>query len=254
MHFTDSILLFLVALIGNAQNSIAGGGTFLVFPVLLFTGMSSITANVTCAVAMWPGSIASAIAYRKQLTISRKQMVPLVTISILGGFAGALVLLHTPEKTFTYLIPYLLLAATLLFTFGTHAITWARNHIKLPPSLDWLHSTGSFFLQFAIAFYGGYFGAGIGILMLALLTLMGFTKIHEMNALKTVLATAVNAIAILTFTVAGAVAWPQAIVMIIAAIIGGYAGAHYAQKVSGPWIRYIVIATGFAMTTYFFLK
>jgi uncharacterized membrane protein YfcA len=239
------LLLFLAAMAAGAINSVAGGGTFITFPALLFAGVPPIAANATCTIAIWPGAISSAFAYRKELNLQRKNLALMFGISLLGGGLGALTLLATPSATFEFLIPWLLLAATLLFAFSP-SLSRFTTHQKFPLLL-------SYALQFSIAFYGGYFGAGIGILMLALLALLGMTEIHEMNALKTFLGTAINGVAVLVFVVSGAVVWSYAAVMVIGAIIGGYLGAHYAKKLPKQRVRQLVITIAASLTAWFFV-
>ncbi|MEO6889586.1 MAG: sulfite exporter TauE/SafE family protein [Ktedonobacteraceae bacterium] len=259
-------LLFFAALLGGALNSVAGGGSFISFPALIFTGVLPIPANATSTVALWPGSIASMGAYRKELVeqyrLHRAFLLVLSGTSLIGGEIGAQLLLHTPPATFVILIPYLLLLATLLFTFSGNITHWLRTR-RAPaspepevaaPKTPWLRLTGISLLQFIIATYGGYFGGGIGILMLATLGLMGMENIHEMNALKTLLTSFINGVAVVTFALRGTVVWPQAILMVVAAIIGGYAGAYYARKIDQRWVRFFVILVGFSMTLYFFVR
>ncbi len=243
------ILLFLTSILAGALNSVAGGGSFFTFPMLIFTGMSSIVANATNTMAIWPGSIASVVAYKEEVIASRKLLPMLMATSMAGSGLGAFVLLKTPETVFSGLIPYLLLFATLLFAFSGHITRQFRK-------LRGMHlgTAGSVALQLAIAFYGGYFGGGMGIMMLAMLSLIGLTDIHQMNGLKTVLGTMINGIAVVIFVISGIIAWPQASVMIAGAIIGGYAGAAYAKKLPASVVRKFVIATGAAMTVYFFLR
>ncbi|GCE26354.1 UPF0721 transmembrane protein [Dictyobacter alpinus] len=255
MSFSNIILLFLAAVLGGTLNSVAGGGSFFTFPALIFGGVPPIPANATSTVALWPGSIAGASAYRRELAaIDRRLMIVLVITSLVGGILGAILLLITPQAIFTTLLPYLLLIATLLFTFSGPVTKRLRVRNVGKSSLTARHLIGISVAQFIIAVYGGYFGGGIGILMLATLALMGLENIHVMNGLKTVLAACINGVAVITFVVAGAVFWPEAIVMVIGAIIGGYGGAYYARKVDPRWIRVFVIVVGFAMTVYFFIK
>lgn len=245
MNIIDIISLFCVAALGGAINSVAGGGTFLTFPVLMMLGLSPIQANVTSTIALWPGSVASAYAYRREWLQSRDILPALLAISLTGGALGAIVLLATPERTFEGLVPWLLLAAALIFTFGNKVI--ARVHFIRRPAYARA-------MQCFVAFYGGYFGAGIGILMLAMLQLMGLSHIHRMNALKTVLGSAINAVAVLIFIVFGAVVWDAAWIMVAGAITGGFIGAHLAQKLPPQPVRHGVSAIAFAMTLYFFVK
>ncbi len=244
--------LFVASIIGAALNSVAGGGTFFTFPALLFSGMSPIAANATSTMALWPGTVASAYAYREEAKRHIDKMPRLITISLLGGAAGAITLLITPEKTFQALIPWLLLTATILFTVSPYVTAYVRKRTQDRASFKHMGLIGTTLLQFGIAFYGGYFGAGIGILMLALLGLMGMQDIHEMNGLKTILGSAINAMAVLLFVVMGVIVWKIAAVMIIGGMIGGYYGARIAKRIPRVWIRGIVIITGCILTIVFF--
>jgi uncharacterized membrane protein YfcA len=256
LTWTSAGALALTAVLAGAINSVAGGGSFLTFPALMFCGVTPIRANATNTVAVWFGSLASVGAYRRQLGGQGRALVTLLTTSLIGGLLGALLLLDTPDATFKQLLPWLMLTATLIFIFGKYLTSWLRRQIHL--DITEPRHVGPFIagcaLQLVIAVYGGFFGGGIGILMLALLTLLGYEEIHAMNALKTVLATAVNGIAVVTFIVARIVDWPQALVMIAGSIIGGYGGAVIAQKVDGEVIRRLVMAVGFGMTAYFFVR
>jgi uncharacterized membrane protein YfcA len=248
--------LALTAVLAGAINSVAGGGSFLTFPALMFCGVTPIRANTTNTVAVWFGSLASVGAYRRQLGGQGRALVTLLITSLIGGLLGALLLLRTPDATFKHLLPWLMLTATLIFIFGKYLTAWLRRQIHL--DITEPRHVGPFIagcvLQLVIAVYGGFFGGGIGILMLALLTLLGYEEIHAMNALKTVLATAINGIAVVAFIAARMVDWPQALVMIVGSIIGGYGGAVIAQKVNGEVIRRLVMAVGLGMTVYFFVR
>jgi uncharacterized membrane protein YfcA len=254
MTLIDAILLFCAAALAGVMNSVAGGGTFVTFPTLIFTGVLPIPANATSTIAVWPGSIASVGAYRTKLPINSRLLLPLTIVSVAGGLVGALVLLGTPQATFMHLVPYLFLVATLLFTLGKKLSASLGALVKSgqPPSR--LAISVAMLVQFVIAIYGGFFGGGMGILMLALLAMVQMDDIHSMNAIKNLLATAINGAAVVTFIVAGAVLWPQATVMIVGAVLGGYGGARLAQKLNPTWVRGFVIVVGFSMTTYFFWR
>ncbi|HTZ99843.1 MAG TPA: sulfite exporter TauE/SafE family protein [Candidatus Aquilonibacter sp.] len=254
--------LFVAAFLAGTVNSVAGGGSFISFPALLFTGMAPIAANATNTAAVWPGTVASTFAYRNAFTpAARRLIVPLFLVGILGGILGARVLLITPQQTFMHLIPWLLLAATLLFVFSGPITTWIRrraghhpestaeNH-KVPPALMAL----GLLIELVIAMYVGYFGAGAGILFLSLLAILGIDNIHAMNGMKTLLVSVVNGVAIVTFVIARVIVWPQALVMLVGAIAGGYGGAHFAQKMDPQHVRWIVIVVGFGMAIYFFIR
>ena len=252
MTFGHVIFLFFAALIAGVQNSVAGGGTFFSFPALLFAGVPAIPANATSTVALWPGTMASAAAYRKKLPHSARILLPLVMASLAGGFIGASLLLKTPPATFMRLIPFLFLGATLLFAFGKRLFKVSQPHKDAKAS--WLAIAGVALLQLPISIYGGFFGGGIGILMLATLNFLRLPDIHAMNGVKTLLASATNAAAIITFVVAGIVVWPEALLMLVGAAAGGYAGAHYAQKVDPARVRTFIVIVGFAMSFYFLWK
>ena len=251
MTLQTAIFLFFAGALGGAQNAVAGGGSFIAFPALLFTGVPPIAANATNTVALWVGVTASTGAYRKHLDLSRRVMIPLVVTSLIGGIAGAILLLKTPAQTFLHVLPWLMLGATLLFLFGARL-----GHSKEGLSRDISTNALAFATVFelVVAVYGGYFGGGIGILNLAMLAVVGMTDIHAMNAMKVVLGGIINGVAVVTFIIAGAVVWKQGCVMIAGALVGGYAGAHYAQKLPQRWIRSFVIAVGMGMTAYFFWR
>ncbi|HTC95561.1 MAG TPA: sulfite exporter TauE/SafE family protein [Terriglobales bacterium] len=256
MHVDHGGLLFLAAIVAGALNSVAGGGGFIAFPALIFTGMLPINANATNTVALWPGTMASVGAYRRELEGREKwkMLTPLFIVSILGSIVGAKLLLRTPQATFMRLVPWLLLSATLLFAVGGPLSAWVRRRAELHAHASRAALIAVTLLQLLVAVYIGYFGAGAGILMLALFAVMGIENIHTMNAFKTLLASLANAVAIVTFVHARAVVWPQAILMTIGAALGGYGGAWYAQKLDQKIVRYLVIVIGIGMTTYFFLR
>jgi uncharacterized membrane protein YfcA len=240
-------LLFVAAAVGGAINSVAGGGSFVAFPALLFAGVPAVPANATNTIALWPGTVASGFAYRAELAAVRRELVPLGIAGFVGGLAGSLLLLHTSDHTFVLLIPWLLLFATALFTFGG-AIT-KRLGGGAKTSL-----TVAALVQLCTSVYGGYFGGGLGIITLALLSVLGMTNIHEMNALKAALGALVNGIAVVAFVLAGAVAWGPATVMIVGGIVGGYGGAAVARRVEPRQVRQLVLVVAWTMTAYFFVK
>ena len=249
MH--NAIFLFFAGALGGAINAVAGGGSFVAFPALMFTGVPPVSANATNTLALWVGVTASGGAYRNRLSISRRVMIPLIVTSVIGGLAGAFLLIKTPAQTFLKVMPWLMLGATLLFAFGKHLTGRIAAGISSDASRGAI--TGASVFELVVAVYGGYFGGGIGIMNLAMLAAMGMTDIHDMNALKVVLGGVINGVATVTFVITGAIVWPQAIVMIVGAILGGYFAAHYAQKLPQSWIRAFVILVGAAMTVYFFV-
>jgi hypothetical protein len=254
MSLPNAILLFVAAGLAGALNSVAGGGSFISFPALIFTHVPPIPANATSTVALWPGTVASVGAYRKRFPKDFRILVEMIVTSLAGGTLGALVLLHTPQSTFMRFVPYLFLLATLLLIFGTELANWVEAIFKTSKQPRWVVVAASNFFQFLIAVYGGFFGAGIGIMMLALLTMLRMDDIHAMNALKTLLNAAINGAAVVTFIAAGAVLWPQALVMMVSAVLGGYGGAYFAQKLDPQIVRRFVIAVGISMSVYFFVR
>ena len=251
MALQTLIFLFFAGALGGALNAVAGGGSFIAFPALLFSGVAPIAANATNTVALWVGVTASTGAFRKHLDLSRRVMIPLAVTSLIGGVAGAYLLLHTPAQTFLRVLPWLMLGATLLFIFGGR-LAGSREGLGAEISTSALVVASIF--ELIVAVYGGYFGGGVGILNLAMLAAVGMTDIHAMNALKVVLGGIINGIAVITFVIAGAVVWKQGTVMIAGALLGGYFGARYSLKLPRPWIRAFVIAVGTGMTAYFFWK
>jgi hypothetical protein len=246
----QSMLLAAAAAGGGAMNALAGGGTLLTFPALLFMGEGAITANATSTVALLPGAAASFYGYRREVADHRAWLRTFFLPSLLGGAAGSVLLLRTPEESFAKLAPVLVLFATVLFmvqgvvrrraTAPNTVGGGTAAHPGATPgrlALAWL-------LQLGVAIYGGYFGAGIGILMLALLGFLGLSNIHAMNGLKNAFGFAINGVAAVYFIARGAVNWPAALVMIGGAIAGGYAGARLARSIGQDRSRAAVVAIG----------
>lgn len=239
---------FLASFAAAAINSVAGGGTFLTFPVFMMGGLSALQANIMSTIALWPGTIASVYGYRSIWAGQERQFRSFLIIGLFGGAAGAYLLLSTPEVTFRRLVPWLLLSATLIFTFGRHFIALLRKHSVQMQD----YVLVGLMLQLVIAVYGGYFGAGIGILTLAMLQIMGYSDIHHMNALKTVLTCAINVMTVIIFVFSDKVVWNLAGIMIAGAVLGGYVGARMALKVPPEKVRMLVSMIGFSLTIYFF--
>jgi uncharacterized protein len=255
MSLPQLAILFVAAVLGGTLNSVAGGGTFFTVPALIVTGVLPITANATSTVALWPGSLASTGAYRRELVQQKRGVLYLlVGSSLIGGILGALLLVNTSQSTFLLLLPYLLLMATLLFTLSPYITARLRVGSIEKASLSWPTLIGVSVAQLIIAIYGGYFGGGIGILMLATLAMMGMQNIHMMNAVKTLLTVCINGVAIILFILKGIVDWPLAILMIVGAVIGGYSGAYFARKIDQKWVRLFVTVVGISMTIYFFVR
>lgn len=249
---SHALILFIAAVIGGTLNAVAGGGSFFTFPALLLAGVPSVAANATSTVALWPGAVASVGAYRREIAGAPNLLV-LSGASLVGGAAGALVLLHTPPALFSRMVPYLLLGATLLFAFGG-TLTRLAARRRAAATVAPRRPLGLAVAQFMIATYGGFFGGGIGILMLSAMRVAGHQDIHVMNGIKTLQSTVINGIAVVIFILAGKIFWPEALLMIAGAIVGGYACASGARRVPQPVIRGLVIAVGFAMSAYFLVR
>ena len=246
---STGLTLFAVATLAGTINAVAGGGAFLTFPALMLAGLPGIAANATSNAAVWLGTAASAVGYRTELHQTRAVNRRLVIASSLGSLVGAVLVLITPETAFLRAVPFLLLAATVLFICGPYLNRRRgaqRDEMDLP---GWVMP-----VQFMLGIYGGYFGAGVGIATLAVLGQIGFTRIHQMNGIKTLLTSCMNGVACVPFAIAGAIVWHWAIVMCAGAVIGGYLGARVARRASPRLIRWIVIFIAVGMTTYFFLK
>ncbi|MBP5977662.1 sulfite exporter TauE/SafE family protein [Brasilonema sp. CT11] len=246
----QACFLFVAAVLGGALTSVASGGGFLLFPALIFIGLPSINANATSMTAGWLGCGFSLAAYRHELSGQHHISLVLVSISLVGGMIGALLLLYTPTGIFDRLIPYLLLLSTLLFTFGGKITTWL--HSDLEDSRRSLIIAS--FIQFFIAIYGGFYGAGVAMSMLATMEILGMKDIHKMNALKMLLMSCTSGFAVVTYVIAGVVAWQPAFLMMLGTVVGGYGGAYYARKLQPDLVKGFVIIVGFAMTCYFFIR
>lgn len=267
MSFPDALILIAAAFGAGVMNSIAGGGTFLTLPTLIFTGVPAKIANATSTVALWPGSIASTLGYLPEIKAQRGRRA-LFLISAIGGLLGALLLLATGESTFRLLIPWLLLVATVLFGTGPMITKRLRRQAHTHHDVGRL-TAATAISQFAIAVYGGYFGAGIGILMLAALALSGMDDLHAMNGLKNGLATAINGIAVVTFIAMDllplgkifpwlknddVLSWPQLLVMMLASIAGGIAGVRLARILPTRVTRAVILTIAIVLTAAFFYK
>jgi uncharacterized membrane protein YfcA len=243
-----------VSAISGAVNSIAGGGTLLTFPALLGLGVPPVAANATSTVALWPGSLASMLGYRRELVGAERWALRLAIPSILGGLTGALLLMATSDEQFRAIVPWLVFGATLLFAVQGRLMTWLRGHVADPAHREGpIEPTrGMMTVQFLVSIYGGYFGAGAGIVMLAAFGLMGMTNIHRMNGLKNFNGICFNGIAAATFAVKGLVNWPIALVMAIGSSAGGYAMSGLAQRVPQAWVRGAVSVIGLSSAVWLY--
>jgi uncharacterized membrane protein YfcA len=260
LHFTQILIVFVAAFLAGIVNAIAGGGTLITFPALIWLGLDPIIANVTSTVGIVPGTVGGVIGFRHEMSGIRRWLKWFILPSIIGGLLGAFLLLLTPSKFFAAIVPFLVLFATLLFSLQEPINRRLRRSVSdgssdtnlQQVSTRWLMSAVA--LQFLVAIYGGYFGAGIGILMLAVLGLIGLTDIHQMNGLKNTLAFSINGIAAISFMVSGNVQWIIAAVMAVASLLGGYAGAKIARVFGRVFVRWFVILTGLIMAISLFFN
>ena len=248
---TDHWLLLIAAAFGaGVLNAIAGGGSFLTFPALVFTGLPPIIANATSAVAVSPGYLGSTLGFRAELgALPRARLVREGLVCAVGGVCGALLLLVTPAKVFSAAVPWLLLFATVLFAAGPRLVAARarRGAGEVHPAARTLGLLG-------VAVYGGYFNGGLGILLMALYTLTGEREVHTANALKNLNSLVLSLLSVAAFAWAGAIAWPQALVMMVAATLGGFAGARLARRLSAGIVRTVVVVTGVVMAVAFFVR
>jgi uncharacterized membrane protein YfcA len=242
-----ALLIVLTAgLVAGAMNAMAGGGSFISVPALIYVGVPSVSANMSSTVALYPGSITSAWAYRGNFqTILNVSVKALFATTLAGGFAGALLLLLTPSSSFDRILPWLLLLGSVAFAFGPWLGKRLQRHWR--PNTAFLLS-----VQFLLGIYGGYFGGAVGIMMMAVWSVIGLTDIRRMNAIKVVLVAAANTIAVLCFAFAGSIAWRQTLVMLLAAAVGGYLGARIALRLSRSQIRIGISVINFLITALFF--
>ena len=231
-------------------NAIAGGGTLLTFPALLYSGLASITANATSTVAIWPGSVTSSWAYRRQLIDNGQRVWTLALPSLLGGIAGAALLMNTPEKLFRFIVPYLILLACGLLMAQEPIGHWMSTRAEVHPRK---HAVALWLTQYAIAVYGGYFGAGIGILMLAAMAIFLPEDLQAANAMKNFCAVLINGVAAVYFVVVGAAVLHVAAMMMGAAVLGGFVGARIAQRLSPRLLRAAVVLFGLIVAIHLML-
>lgn len=254
MKFSHALILLGAGFVAGVMNAIAGGGTIVTFPALLLTGVNAIRANTTSTVALIFGVLGSIASYRKNIPRVSHWLKLFGPVSLIGGFLGGILLSFTPSKLFEALVPFLILFATVLFmaqSLFRRGLHLESGEQKKPDS-QWL--VGAVIFQFAVSVYGGYFGAGIGILMLASLGMLGFHDIHEANTVKAVLGWGINIIAALYFILEKLVDWPQALVVGIGSLGGYYAGAWFAQSIPQIAVRRMITGIGLALSAALFFK
>ena len=243
----DLIILCTAAFLAGGLNAIAGGGSFLTFPALVFLNVPIIAANATSAVAVFPGYASSALRFLSELrSFDRRMLIRLVGLSVVGGVSGSLLLLVTPASVFNWIVPWLLLFATILFLLGGRINSWIVKRGKAQ-SNGWISTL-------IVSIYGGYFSGGLGIVLLALFSVQGMRDLNLMNGLKNILSFVLSAASVVTFTLAGIVYWYEAGVMMVAATVGGFVGARLARRMPVSMVKAVVVVVGLVMTAVFFVR
>lgn len=248
----EIVFLFLAGFFGGVLNSIAGGGSFITFPALIFVGIPPIVANATNTFASCAGYMSGTYAFRKELSQHKGGLLRIVIISLLGGASGAWLLLQTPEAVFRDAIPWLLIFATVLFIFGGQINTLLKNITKKHQHASAIGAVLLTVLLLAVSAYGGFFNAGLGIVVLSYLALAGFTNINTMNGLKLLISSTISLIAIVLFIYNDVIAWYQGVIVLSGTLVGGYAAADLSRKMPQKYVRRFVILASIATTVYFF--
>lgn len=246
------LLLFLAGILAGICNALAGGGTFFTFPVFLGAGIPPVVANASNAVAVWPGHALAALGYRQELRGFPHAVNGSIIIAMVGGGVGALLLAALGNRAFSMLIPFLVLFATLLYMFGKRVNGW----IDKRSSTVCLQSPGplSRMIEFSIAVYGGFFGAGLGIMLMGGLLMLGVHDIHANNALKNLLGAIVTAVSVVVLSLSGLVSWPHTVFAFAGAVLGGFLGVPVARHLPDIWLRRLVITVGIVLSVYYFIK
>ena len=254
MSITEILALIAAAAAAGAVNAVAGGGTLITFPTLLFFGTPPLVANATSTLALALGTGGSVFGYRKHIDNVKQWLTRFALVSVVGGLIGSVLLTRTDEQLFSRLVPFLILFATLVFLAQGALRKLALGGMAEPGKEPRHHVTAAIVFQFLVAIYGGYFGAGIGILMLATLGFIGLNNIYEMNTLKTVLNTLINLVAAILFIATGLIHWPKAVIMTIGALGGYFLGAHFSQRISQKTVRSAITVIGFTLAAITFYE
>jgi len=243
------ILLLSIGLFGGVWNAIAGGATLFTFPALMYVGLPPLVANATNYLALLPSNAAALPAYRQELRQIGSALTPLLVVSGLGAIVGSILLLISDPAFFEQLIPFLILIATALFAFGSQL---RQVILRLAGDMKGTHFIYAFL--FIASIYGGYFGAGLGIILLAIAQLLGFADFNTANSVKNLLATSFTLLSIITFGIGGLIAWPEASVMMIGSTVGGYTGGRLAKRVNDKLMRIVVIVFGLTLSIIYFAR
>jgi len=249
MDPTTIVLLLVIGLFGGVWNAIAGGATLFTFPALIYVGLPPVVANATNYLALLPSNAAALPAYRQELRQIGRAIIPLLTISGLGAVVGSLLLMVSDPAFFEKLIPFLILIATALFALGRQ-----MRHLILRVAGDLKGQRLIYVFLFVASIYGGYFGAGLGIILLAIAQLLGFSDFNTANSVKNLLATSFTILSIIVFGIGGLIAWPYALVMMAGSTVGGFAGGRLAKKVNDRWLRCVVIVFGLTLAIVYFIQ
>ena len=253
MDFPDLLMLFAAGIAGAAANAVAGGGTLITFPAFMSTGIAAVLANTSNAIAIWPGRLLSIASYRREIERQRDRAIWTGAACLLGGLAGAMLLLRSGDKSFLLAVPWLILAATLLFVFdGPITRRFGANVGTSRPSRRAM--LGLSVPLFLCSVYGTYFGGGIGVIMMPILSLTGVKDMQELNGLKNLMVTAIAGVGVVSYLIAGAVTWPGTLAMMTGAMIGGYLGGMLARRVRADVLKKVVIMFGFVIAAYYFDK
>ena len=243
----DYAILIAAAFIAGILNTIAGGGSFLTFPALVYVGIPPVVANATSAVAVFPGYLGGALGFREEImNINRVRLYKMCGVTLIGGVVGSVLLIVSSDKVFNSIVPWLLLFATLLFAMSERIILWAKQREKdiTPPEIISL---------LLVSIYGGYFNGGLGIVLLALFSLIGMTNLNQMNGLKNGLSFVISAISVFIFVIAGLIVWPEALIMMVFASIGGYMGAGIAKSLPKKFVQFFIVIVGLVMSLTFYI-
>ncbi len=249
----ELLSLFTAGLLGGILNSIAGGGSFITFPALLFFGVPPISANATNTFSSCAGYLSGAYAFRKDLRAHKKELPLIILMSLTGGIAGAWLLLQTPESTFREIIPWLLLFATLLFIFGEKLNSLLRQLTSYHQHASLIGRVLQISLLLGVCVYGGFFNAGLGIIVLSYLALAGYSNINAMNGLKLLVSSTISLVAIVLFIYSGVIAWTEGVSVLLGTLVGGYLAAHISRKLSQKYVRSFIILASCGITFYFFM-
>jgi len=253
LPLTDIALLFVAGMAGTFANAAAGGGTLITFPTILSVGVPPVLANTSNAVALWPARFFVIAQYRHELVRQRDRAIWTVTACVLGAIAGSLILLRSTDASFLRIVPWLILTGTLMFVFDAPLSRRMKSHLHAEQPSPRL-KLGASVTLFLVSVYGGYFGAGLGIMYMPVLALSGVKDMQELNGLKNLLTSAATTVSVVTYLIAGAVTWPATLSMMAGGLIGGYLGGRIARRISNVVLKRVVIGAGFAISGYYFWK